>query len=355
VTLSNKYLLLNLCNTNDSNFNRKGAETLRKHFAPSRLSGYNYLNSLKNKIFINSIKNFSRELGFSECGIVPATFLAEEEVHFRDWLDHGYHGQMRYLQNDIEKRLDPAKLLENAKTIIIVLHNYFTHTRQTDPAAPVISRYAFGKDYHEVVKLKLNHLLNSIRELLPDCNGRVFVDSAPIPDKAWARKAGLGWIGKNTLLISPTHGSFYFIGGILLDTLLPEYPIRLLPDQCGDCSLCMDACPTQAIISPRVLDAKRCVSYQTVEYNDSPDVNMSGKFRNRVFGCDICQEVCPWNRKAKEQTEFQFNPSPVLMNLTAIQWDEMDITLFNALFKGSPVKRTGYEKLKKNILFLKNS
>jgi epoxyqueuosine reductase len=310
---------------------------------------------LKDNTLIDSIKTTSTNLGFAECGIVPAEFLAEEEQHFRVWLDHGSHGNMGYLAKDIEKRLNPAKLLENAKSIIIVLHNYFTHTRQTDPAAPVISRYAFGKDYHEVIKLKLNHLLKYLTEFFPDCNGRVFVDSTPIPEKAWARKAGLGWIGKNTLLISPVHGSFSFIGGIILDIKLPGYPEQALPDQCGTCSLCLDACPTKAITAPRVLDANRCISYQTVELKDEPDVNLSGKFRNRVFGCDICQEVCPWNRKAKENSEIQFNPSPDLINLTSAGWEQMDITLFNELFQGSPVKRSGFEKLKKNILFLKKT
>jgi epoxyqueuosine reductase len=308
---------------------------------------------LKDKTIIDLIKNTSTELGFEDCGIVPAEFLAEEEQHFLNWMDQGFHANMGYLAKDINKRLDPSKLLENAKTIIIVLHNYFTHIRQTDTAAPVISKYAFGKDYHRVVKGKLNHLLQIITEFIPDCNGRVFVDSAPIPEKAWARKAGLGWIGKNTLLISPAYGSYCFIGGIILDTKLPEYPVQALPDLCGACSLCMDACPTQAITAPRVLDARRCISYQTVERKDGPDMNLTGKFRNRVFGCDICQEVCPWNSKAKEHSEILFYPSPDLMNLTTAQWDQMDITLFNELFQESPVKRTGLEKIKKNILFLK--
>jgi epoxyqueuosine reductase len=310
---------------------------------------------VKDKTFIDSVKNFSRELGFAECGIVPAEFLAEEEKHFRDWLDLGFNGNMQYLAKEPEKRLDPTKLLENAKTIIIVLHNYFTHTRQTDPAAPVISGYAFGKDYHEVIKLKLFHLLDFIREIFPDCTGRVFVDSAPITEKAWARKAGLGWIGKNTLLISPDHGSFCFIGGIVLDTELPEFPIQIIPDQCGNCTLCMDACPTQAIEAPRLLNATRCISYQTVELKDGPDTNLTGKFRNRVYGCDICQDICPWNTNAKEHTEIQFNPSPALMNLTSAQWEQMDLTLFDELFQESPVKRRGFEKLRKNIVFLKNS
>jgi epoxyqueuosine reductase len=310
---------------------------------------------LKDNTFIDSIKNYSSELGFAECGIVPAEFLAEEEQHFLDWLDQGFHGNMQYLAKDLKKRLDPSKLLENAKTILIVTHNYFTRTLQSDPAAPVISRYAYGNDYHEVIKGKLNLLLQTIKECIPDCNGRVFTDSAPIPEKAWARKAGLGWIGKNTLLISPVYGSFCFVGGIILDARLPEYPAQALPDLCGTCSLCMDACPTQALTAPRVLDANRCISYQTVERKDGPDVQLSGKFRNRVFGCDICQEVCPWNNKAKEHTESLFNPSPDLMKLTAAQWDEMDSTLFNELFQTSPLKRTGFGRLRKNIAFLKNS
>jgi epoxyqueuosine reductase len=309
---------------------------------------------LKEKTFINSIKNFSRELGFAECGIVPAEFLAEEEKHFLDWLNNGYHGHMGFLSRNIGKRLNPASLLEGAKTIVLVLQNYYTTSTQTDPAAPVISRYAYGKDYHVVIKEKLQLLYRFIQEQIPDGRGHIFCDSAPIPEKAWASRAGLGWIGKNTLLISPVHGSFCFIGGIVLDITLPESPIQILTDQCGNCSLCMDACPTQALTAPRVLNATRCISYQTAESKDEPDVSLSGKFRNRVYGCDICQEVCPWNRNAKEHTEIQLIASPALMNLTAAQWQEMNPALFDELFQGSPVKRRGFEKFSKNILFLKN-
>jgi epoxyqueuosine reductase len=300
------------------------------------------------------IREYSAELGFSDCGIVPARFLAEEEEHLLSWLGKGYNGRMEYLARNADKRLDPAKMAESAQSVIIVSLSYNTRLKQTDPDAPMISRYASGKDYHVVVKSKLHHLMNYIREIIPESTGRIFTDTAPILEKAWARCAGLGWIGRNNLLISPQYGSFCFLGGIVLDRPLPDADVIPQPDRCGNCSLCMDACPTRALVAPRILDARRCISYQTVELSDSPDQSLSGKFRNRVFGCDICQEVCPWNHSAPETAEKDFVPLPALLDMTSSQWDQLDIRHFHDLFRDTPVIRAGFDKLKKNIKFIRN-
>jgi epoxyqueuosine reductase len=301
----------------------------------------------------NRIKQKSRELGFMECGIVPAGFLSEEEEHLYTRIETGMHGTMEHLARNPEKRLNPALVVDNAKTVIVVLQNYFTSIRQTSPEAPVISRYAYGTDYHQVMQAKLQKLLQFIRTELPNCSGRVFVDSAPLLEKAWARRAGLGWIGKNSLLISPHHGTFFFIGEIILDAELQYDETLDSFDHCGSCTLCMEACPTQAIVSPRVIDARLCVAYQTIEHSEGPDENLRGTFRNRVFGCDICQEVCPWSNIAREHEEPYFLPSSALLNLTVDEWDLMDEALFNKLFHNSAVNRTGYQKLKRNIRFLR--
>jgi len=303
-------------------------------------------------LMIKEIVRQSSRLGFSACGIVPLRHLPEEEEHLRTWLEQGYHGEMNYLARDPRKRCDPALLMEGALTLILVTQNYFTPVRQTDPAAPVLSRYAYGKDYHEVVKSKLRSLLTFIQEIIPGSKGRIFTDSSPILEKAWASRAGLGWIGKNTLLISPEAGSFFFLGGILLDREIPGTAPSLPEDRCGTCTLCLEACPTGALIAPRVLDARRCISYQTIEKKDGPDGVLKGRFRNRVFGCDICQEVCPWNRKALLHNEEAFLLSPELEHLTAAEWESMDQTLFSRLFSGTPVMRAGYEKMRRNIDFL---
>jgi len=302
---------------------------------------------------IKEIVRFSSELGFSGCGIVPVAHLAEEEEHLRTWLDQGFNGEMHYLSRDPRKRCNPALLMEGAPTLIMVTQNYYTPVRQTDTSAPILSRYAYGKDYHEVVKSKLHVLLNFIRELLPGIKGRVFADSAPLLEKAWATRAGLGWIGKNTLLISPEAGSFFFLGGILLDKEIPVFSPEIPEDRCRTCTLCLDACPTGALVAPRILDARRCISYQTIEHKKGPDDTLKGHFRNRVFGCDICQEVCPWNRKALPHSEKAFLPAEELEQLTAAEWESMDLTLFSRLFSGTPVMRAGYEKNRKNLDFLK--
>jgi epoxyqueuosine reductase len=301
----------------------------------------------------NLIKTEAFGLGFLECAIIPVEFLSEEKERFQNWISKEMHGEMGYMAKNMEKRLDPRLLFENAKTIIIVLQNYFPIETQKDKEAPVLSKYAYGTDYHFVMKDKLKKLLQFIQDEIQPCKGRPFVDSAPVLEKAWARKAGLGWIGKNSNLISVEHGSFFFIGELILDIDLPYDKPESVRDNCGKCTKCIDACPTKAIIADRVVDARKCISYQTIELNDELDENLKGQFENRVFGCDICQDVCPWNLKSTPHSEPGFEPHPKLLQLTSKDWDQMERPLFNELFKNSAVKRTGFNGLKRNIEFLK--
>lgn len=297
------------------------------------------------------IKAKARELGFLDCGISEACFLAEEKDRLTDWLQNEMHGEMTYMANHLEKRLNPQLLVDNARSVISVLLNYFPSEKQTDTEAPVLSKYAFGTDYHFVMKEKLGELLGFIQTEISPCEGRCFVDSAPVLDRAWAARAGLGWIGKNTNLISPEHGSFFFIGELIIDIELPSGD-KLVRNHCGNCTRCIDACPTQAIVAPYVLDARRCISYQTIENRGEIDQVLQGKFENRVFGCDICQDVCPWNLKSEAHYEPAFNPSLKLMNLTKDEWNKMDKPMFNELFRNSAVKRARFEGLKRNLRFL---
>lgn len=301
------------------------------------------------------IKQKAHLLGLSGCVLLPASALLDESEHFQQWLQNGFHGEMDYMARNTEKRLDPRILVENAKTVIVVLQNYFTNEKQSDPAAPVLSKYAFGTDYHFVLKDKLQSLLQFIQtEILP-CNGRVFTDSAPVLERAWAKRAGLGWIGKNSNLISLEKGSFFFIGELIIDIELPYDGPRPVADHCGKCTRCIDACPTKAIVADRVVDARLCISYQTIELKGELDPNLNGKFENRVFGCDICQDVCPWNLKSELHSEPGFNPDDKLLKLTATDWHNMDANLFATLFKKSPVKRTGFSGLKRNLQFIGNN
>jgi len=297
------------------------------------------------------IKAKARELGLSGCVILPVEFLSGEKQPFQTWLDNGMHGEMSYMARNIEKRLDPGLLFENAKTIIVVLQNYFPAETQVDNTAPVISKYAFGTDYHFVLKDKLKTLLSFIQHEIP-CSGRPFVDSAPVLERAWAKRAGLGWIGKNSNLISVEHGSFFFIGELILDVELPFDTPKPVADHCGKCTRCIDACPTKAIVADRVVDARLCISYQTIELKGDLDERLKGKFENRVFGCDICQDVCPWNLKSEKNTEPGFSPNPRLLRLTKTEWRQMDKPLFDELFKKSAVKRAGYSGLKRNLNFI---
>ncbi|HCE57675.1 MAG TPA: tRNA epoxyqueuosine(34) reductase QueG [Prolixibacteraceae bacterium] len=300
------------------------------------------------------IKQKAAELGLGGCVLLPATALNDEAEHFRLWLENGFHGEMDYMARNTEKRLDPRLLVENAKTVIVVLQNYFTNEKQSDPAAPVLSKYAYGTDYHFVLKDKLKELLQFIQTEVSPCNGRVFTDSAPVLERAWAKRAGLGWIGKNSNLISTESGSFFFIGELIIDIELPFDNPRAVADHCGKCTRCIDACPTKAIVADRVVDARLCISYQTIELKGELDPNLKGKFENRVFGCDICQDVCPWNLKAEPHHEPGFNPEEKLLKLNASDWHAMDANLFDSLFKKSPVKRTGFSGLKRNLRFISN-
>lgn len=300
----------------------------------------------------DKIKQKAKELGFLECGIVEAGFLEEESPHLVDWLKKGMHGEMSYMERNLEKRLDPRELVENARTVIVVLQNYTTCKSQHDPTAPILSKYAYGTDYHFVMKDKLKTLLAYIHTEITPCNGRPFVDSAPVLDRAWARRAGLGWVGKNANLISVEHGSFFFIGELIIDIELPWDKPRMVRDHCGTCTRCIDACPTKAIVANRVVDARKCISYQTIELRGELDTNLRGQFENRVFGCDICQDVCPWNLKAKAHSEPSFEPSEELLRLTRSDWYQMQRPQFNELFRNSAVKRTGYNGLQRNLKFI---
>ena len=307
-----------------------------------------------NKQITNKIKDKAKSLGFLDCSWVKADFLANEKDRLLEWLNQKRHGKMRYMENHLEKRLDPRLLVENAKTVLVVLYNYFPAQQLEDPQKPIISKYAYGTDYHFVVKEKLNQLLSFIQNEIIACKGRVFVDSAPVLERAWAKNAGLGWIGKNSNLISVEHGSFFFIGEIIIDAEIEAVEKKRVRDHCGNCTKCIDACPTKAIIADRIIDANLCISYQTIELKGDLDENLKGKFENRVFGCDICQDVCPWNLKSKPHQEELFLPHPKINTLTSKQWHEMDKSLFNQLFKNSAVKRAGFKGLKRNLKFIQN-
>ncbi|TDO03380.1 tRNA epoxyqueuosine(34) reductase QueG [Sunxiuqinia elliptica] len=297
------------------------------------------------------IKAKALELGFLSCGISEADFLSDEKDALQKWLQQGMHGEMSYMEHNQEMRLDPRLIFEGARSVISVLLNYYPKKEQQDAEAPVLSKYAYGKDYHFVLKEKLNLLLKYIQEEIAPCNGRPFVDSAPVLDKAWAAKAGLGWIGKHSNLISVEHGSFFFIGELIVD--LPLKPDqKTVRDHCGTCTRCIDACPTQAIVAPGIVDARRCISYQTIELRGELDDKLKDQFKNRVFGCDICQDVCPWNLKSEPHQEPDFEPHPQLLELTRKEWMDIDHALFNELFRKSAVKRTKYDGLKRNLRFL---
>jgi epoxyqueuosine reductase len=296
------------------------------------------------------IKAEAHRLGFEGCGISRAAYLPEDAKQLESWLRENYHGSMTYMENHVEKRVDPAKLVEGAQSVISVIINYFPSKNQVDPDAPVVSKYAYGEDYHAVIRQKLKLLLHFINKSITPVNGRAFVDSAPVLDKAWAARAGLGWIGKNTCLISPKAGSFFFIGSLIID--LPLSYSEGIPDFCGDCQRCIQACPTRAIIAPRVLDARRCISYMTIEHKGDIDPGFKNKMENRVFGCDICQDVCPWNRKAVPHQVKEFEPITGLLEMTRQEWHALDEKQFKKLFSTSAVKRAKYEGLRRNIGFL---
>ncbi len=296
------------------------------------------------------IKQWATELGFSHCGIAKAEFLEEEAPKLEEWLKRSYQGEMHYMENHFDMRLDPRILVPDAKSVISLTYNYYTDQEQNEDA-PKISRYAYGEDYHHVVKDKLKILLQHMQETIGDLNGRCFVDSAPVMERAWASKAGIGWIGKHSLLINKTQGSFFFLAEIIVDAEL-EYDAHFATDHCGTCTACMDACPTNAIVENKVLDGSKCISYFTIELKDAIPTSYKNKFDDWMFGCDICQEVCPWNRFSKQHNEPKFTPNAKLLAMNRREWQEITEDVFNELFKKSAVKRTKYEGLKRNILFL---
>lgn len=290
-------------------------------------------------------------LGFSNCGIAKVDFLEEEAPKLEKWLQNGFHGEMQYMENHFDKRLDPRKLVEGAKSVISLQYNYYT-AKELSEHGYKISKYAFGQDYHQVIKTKLHELLDFIREEIGEVDGRAFVDSAPVLERAWAKKSGLGWIGKHSLLITKQKGSFYFLAELILDLDL-TYDKEFKTDHCGNCTKCIDACPTEAIIPNNTVDGSKCISYFTIELKDALPTSMKGKFEDWIFGCDICQNVCPWNRFSSPHNEPKFEPHEDLLHMTKKDWEEITEDVFKKIFKKSAVKRTKFTGLKRNISFLK--
>lgn len=295
------------------------------------------------------IKEEAKRLGFISCGISKAGFLEQEAPRLEKWLNNNHNGQMAYMENHFDKRLDPTLLVDDAKSVVSLLLNYFPSESQNEEAYK-ISKYAYGQDYHFVIKEKLKEFLHSIQENIGEVSGRAFVDSAPVLDKAWAAKSGLGWIGKNSNLITQKVGSFYFIAELILDLDL-EYD-HAVTDHCGSCTACIDACPTQAILAPYIVDGSKCISYYTIELKENIPNDMKGKFDEWMFGCDTCQDVCPWNRFSKPHSEPLFNPNPDLLSFSKKDWTEITEETFRVVFKNSPIKRTKFDGLKRNIKFL---
>lgn len=284
------------------------------------------------------------------CGISKAGFLEEEAPRLENWLKNNRNGQMAYMENHFDKRLDPTLLVDDAKSVVSLLLNYYPEKEQVQSSYK-ISKYAYGEDYHFVIKDKLKELLFSIQENIGEVSGRVFVDSAPVMDKAWAAKSGLGWIGKNSNLLTQKVGSFYFIAELIIDLDL-EYD-HAVTNHCGSCTACIDACPTQAIVAPYVVDGSKCISYFTIELKENIPFEMKGHFDDWVFGCDSCQDVCPWNRFSKSHNEPLFNPNPELLSMTKKDWEELTEETFRVVFKDSAVKRTKFQGLQRNLRFLK--
>ncbi len=298
----------------------------------------------------NSIKTEAKRLGFLSCGISKSDFLEEEAPRLEKWLNKNMNGEMSYMANHFDKRLDPRLLVEGSKSVISLILNYYPEETQTDDSYK-ISKYAYGQDYHHIIKTKLRQLQEFITEEIGEVNGRAFVDSAPVLDKAWAAKSGLGWIGKNSNLLTQQVGSFYFIAELIVDLEL-EYD-HAVTDHCGTCTACIDACPTQAIVDPYVVDGSKCISYFTIELKNELPNEMKGSFDDWMFGCDVCQDVCPWNRFSKPHKEPLFNPNPDLLSMTKKDWEEITVDVFQKVFKKSAVKRTKFDGLTRNIEFLK--
>lgn len=299
------------------------------------------------------VKSFARNLGFSFCGIAKAQQLDDDARRLESWLSKGMHGGMQYMQNHFDLRIDPAKLVPGARSVITLLVNYYTEAKQ--PAdAPRVSKYAFGKDYHETIRLKLNAFLQLIREHIGEINGRGFVDSAPVLERSWAQRAGLGWIGKNGNLINKQQGSFFFIATLITDLPL-DYDDPYAKDYCGSCTRCIDACPTGAILPGKVVDGSKCISYYTIELKDALiPAGLKGKFENWMFGCDTCQDVCPWNRFSEPHAEPAFRPLPAILEFGKTEWQELTEESFKEIFRQSAIKRSRYAGIRRNLIFLQN-
>jgi epoxyqueuosine reductase len=298
------------------------------------------------------IKSTAIKLGFDYCGIAKAVKLGEDARRLESWLNKGFQGKMQYMENHFELRIDPAKLVPGAKSIITLLLNYFPSEVQRGDA-PQVSKYAYGKDYHEVIREKMKVFLQMIKDNIGDVHGRGFTDSAPVLERSWAQKSGLGWIAKNGNLINKQNGSFFFIATLIIDMEL-VYDDPFVKDYCGTCTRCIDACPTDAILDDKVIDGSKCISYFTIELKELliPD-NVKGQFANKMFGCDICQDVCPWNKFAKPTKEAAFTPLPQILNFTTGDWEELTEESFKVIFKDSPIKRSKYAGIKRNLKFLK--
>lgn len=306
------------------------------------------LNNDKNTALV---KQLAHNLGFEYCGIAKAEFLNEDARRLETWINKQMHGNMSYMQNHFELRVDPTKLVPGAKSVITLLLNYFPQEEQVQEKYKV-SKYAFGNDYHEIIREKLNNFLSILRTQIGEIQGRGFVDSAPVLERAWAKKTGLGWIGKNGNLITKNQGSYFFIA-----TLITDLPLNadspFVKDYCGSCTRCIDSCPTDAILPDKVIDGSKCISYFTIELKDEllPE-KMKGSFDNWMFGCDVCQEVCPWNRFSKPTSEVNFAPIPEVLNFSTSDWEELSEEAFRKIFKNSPIKRTKYKGVKRNLKFL---
>lgn len=292
------------------------------------------------------------ELGFSHCGVAVAEPLVDDAKRLETWLNHNYNGSMAYMANHFDLRIDPTKLVPGAKSVITLLLNYFTKNTPTRINYKV-SKYALGNDYHTVIRTKLNTLISQIEQQIGAINGRGFVDSAPVLERTWAAKSGLGWVGKNGNLINQQNGSFFFIATLITDLKLPPDTIQM-PDYCGTCTKCIDSCPTQAILPNKVVDGSKCISYYTIELKELViPTEQKNKFDDWMFGCDTCQDVCPWNRFAKQHTEKEINPITEILNYTNTDWENLTQEMFNKVLKNSPIKRTKYQGLMRNIKFLK--
>jgi epoxyqueuosine reductase len=295
------------------------------------------------------IKTKAFAFGFQSCGISKADFLEEEASHLEKWLKNNHHGEMKYMENYFDKRLDPRLLVEGSKSVISLSYNYFPEEKLQNENFK-IAKYAYGEDYHEVIKEKLRTLVAELQEEIGEFSFRVFVDSAPVLEKAWAKKSGIGWIGKNSNLITKKYGSFYFLAEIICDLdLVEDSPVT---DHCGSCTKCIDACPTQAIISDKIIDGSKCISYVTIELKDQIPDFFKDKMDDWMFGCDVCQDVCPWNRFSAPTLEEKFQPNSQLKNFTKQEWKEITQEVFSSVFKKSAVKRTKFAGLKRNLDFL---